>query len=73
MAVNYNTGQTSLFATGGGGLGWHGGGSLTVTTGLVFGSDGTNNGFSGQFKGGNLYAPTPISGGSITRSLLAAM
>ena len=70
MVVNYNSGQTSFFATGGGGLGWNGGGSLTVTTGLVFGLDGTNNGFSGQFKGANFYAPTPIpgvgAGGSIT-------
>ena len=70
MVVNYNSGQTSVFATGGGGLGWNGGGSLTATTGLVYGLDGTNNGFKGQFKGANFYAPTPIPGvgvgGSIT-------
>jgi hypothetical protein len=70
MVVNYNSGQTSLFATGGGGLGWNGGGSLTATTGLVYGLDGTNSGFSGPFKGANFYAPTPIpglgAGGSIT-------
>jgi hypothetical protein len=63
-------GQTSVFATGGGALGWNGGVSLTGATGLVYGLDGTNNGFSGQFKGGNLYLPTPIplvgAGGSIT-------
>jgi hypothetical protein len=67
---NYNSGQTSLFATGGGMLGWNGGASLTATSGLVYGLDGTNNGYSGQFKGGNLYLPTPIpfvgAGGSIT-------
>jgi len=70
MVVNYNSGQTSLFATGGGGLGWNGGASLTATTGLVYGLDGTNNGFKGVFKGGNLYVPTPYpgvsAGGSIT-------
>ena len=70
MVVNYNSGQTSFFATGGGGLGWNGGGSVTVTTGAVYGLDGTNNGFSGQFKGVNFYAPTPVpgvgAGGSIT-------
>lgn len=60
MVVNYNSGQTSLFATGGGGLGWNGGGSLTATTGLVFGMNGTNDGFSGPFKGANFYAPTPV-------------
>ena len=70
MVVNYNSGQTSLFATGGGAVGWNGGVSFTGTTGLIFGMDGTNNGFSGQFKGGNLYVPTPVplvgAGGSIT-------
>jgi RHS repeat-associated protein len=70
--VNYNSGQTSVFATGGGALGWNGGGNLTTTTGLVYGLDGTNNGFSGPFKGGNFYAPTPIpgvgAGGSITHA-----
>ncbi len=70
MVVNYNSGQTSVFATGGGAAGWNGGISLTGTTGLIFGMDGTNNGFSGQFKGANLYVPTPIpllgAGGSIT-------
>ena len=70
MVVNYNSGQTSLFATGGGAVGWNGGVSVTGTTGLIFGMDGTNNGFSGQFKGGNLYVPSPIpavgAGGSIT-------
>jgi RHS repeat-associated protein len=53
--VNYNSGQTSVFATGGGGLGWNGGGSLAATTGLIYGLDGTNNGFSHSFTGGNLY------------------
>jgi RHS repeat-associated protein len=70
IVVNYTSGQTSVSATGGGGFGWNGGGSLTATTGLVFGLDGTNNGFKGQFKGANFYAPTPIpavsAGGSIT-------
>jgi RHS repeat-associated protein len=67
--VNYNSGQTSLFATGGGGLGWNGGGSLTATTGLVYGLGNTNNGFSDQFKGFNLYvpvAPNVSAGGSRT-------
>lgn len=70
MVLNYNSGQTSLFATGGGAVGWNGVISLTATTGLIYGMDGTNNGFSGQFKGENLYLPTPVplvgAGGSIT-------
>lgn len=70
MVVNYNSGQTSLFATGGGAAGWNGGASLTISTGLVYGLDGTNGGFSGQFKGGSFYAPTPVpgvgGGGSVT-------
>lgn len=41
-----------------------------AATGFVFGLDGTNNEFSGIFKGGSFYAPTPIpfigAGGSIT-------
>ena len=70
MVVNYNSGQTSLFATGGGTVGWNGGLSLTAPTGMVYGLDGTNNGFSGPFKGASLYVPTPVpvvsAGGSIT-------
>lgn len=66
---NYNSGQTSLFATGGGGLGWNGGVSATATTGLVYGLDKTNNGFSGPFKGGQFYVSTPVpfvsAGGSV--------
>jgi hypothetical protein len=60
--LNYNSGQTSLFATGGVSGGWNGGVSLTVSSGLVFGLDQTNNGFSGPFKGASLYVPTPIPG-----------
>jgi hypothetical protein len=71
MVVNYNSGQTSLFATGGMSFGWNGGLSLTATTGLIYGLDETNNGFSGPFKGGSFWAPTPIpgisGGGSIIR------
>ena len=68
---NYNSGQSSVFATGGMSFGWNGGLSVTASTGLVYGLDGTNNGFSGPFKGGSLYVPTPIpdvgAGGSIIR------
>jgi len=68
---NYNSGQSSVFATGGMSFGWNGGLSLTASTGLVYGLDGTNNGFSGPFKGGSFYAPTPIpdvgAGGSVIR------
>jgi RHS repeat-associated protein len=68
---NYNSGQTSVFATGGGAFGWNGGASLTVSTGLVYGLDATNNGFSGPFKGASFYGPTPLplvgAGGSITQ------
>ena len=61
--VNYNTGQTSLFLTGTmSPCCWNGVSSLTVSTGLIFGLDGTNKGFSGPFKGGNLYVPTPVPG-----------
>ena len=59
MALNYNSGQTTLFATGGMSLGWNGGVSLTASTGMVYGLDGTNDGFSGPFKGAGFYAPTP--------------
>ncbi len=72
MVLNYNSGQTSLFATGGMSLGWNGGASATASTGLVYGLDGTNNGFAGPFKGGSFYFPTPIpgvgAGGSVTHS-----
>jgi RHS repeat-associated protein len=68
--VNYNSGQTSVFATGGFSFGWNGGLSLTSTSGLIYGLDETNNGFSGRFNGGSFYGPTPIpdvgAGGSIT-------
>lgn len=70
MVLNYNSGQSSLFLTGGGSLGWNGAVSLTFTTGLVYGLDDTNDGFSGVFKGANLFVPTPIpfvgAGGSRT-------
>jgi RHS repeat-associated protein len=76
QVLNYNSGQTSVFATGGMSFGWNGGASATATTGLVYGLDGTNNGFSGPFKGASFYAPTPvpfvgvggsvISGGGVT-------
>jgi hypothetical protein len=50
----------------------NGGASVTASSGLVYGLDGTNNGFSGPFKGGSFYAPTPIpfvgAGGSVVRS-----
>ena len=69
MVVNYNSGQSTLFATGGGGLGWNGGLSLTVTTGLVYGLDGTDDGACTAAHGRNL-SPTPVpfvgAGGSIT-------
>lgn len=72
MVLNYNSGQTSLFATGGMSFGWNGGASVTATSGLVYGLDGTNNGFSGPFKGASFYAPTPIpfvgAGGSVVHS-----
>jgi hypothetical protein len=72
MVLNYNSGQTSLFATGGMSFGWNGGASVTASSGLVYGLDGTNNGFSGPFKGGTFYAPTPIpfigAGGSVVHS-----
>jgi hypothetical protein len=72
MVLNYNSGQTSLFATGGMSLGWNGGASVTASSGLVYGLDGTNNGFSGPFKGGSFSAPTPIpfvsAGGSVVHS-----
>jgi hypothetical protein len=57
---NYNSGQTSVFATGGFQAGWNGGGSVTETQGLIWGLDKTNNGYKGPFKGGALYAPTPV-------------
>lgn len=60
--LNYNSGQTSLFATGGVSGGWNGGVSLTASSGLVYGLDQTNNGFSGPFKGASFYVPTPIPG-----------
>lgn len=69
MVLNYNSGQSSLFATGGMAFGWNGGVSLTATSGLVYGLDSTNNGYSGLFKGASLYAPTPVpfvgAGGSV--------
>jgi hypothetical protein len=50
-------------------FGWNGGASATVSTGLVYGLEGTNNGFSGPFKGASFYVPTPIpfvsAGGSV--------
>jgi RHS repeat-associated protein len=71
MVLNYNSGQTSLFGTGGMSFGWNGGASVTATTGLVYGLGKTNNGFSGPFKGASFYAPTPIpfvgAGGSVIR------
>ena len=69
QVLNYNSGQSSLFATGGMSFEWNGGASATASTGLVYGLDGTNNGFSGPFKGASFYAPTPIpfvsGGGSV--------
>lgn len=71
MVLNYNSGQTSVFATGGMSFGWNGGASVTASTGLVYGLDGTNKGFSGPFQGASFYAPTPIpfvgAGGSVIR------
>lgn len=70
VVVNYNSGQTSLFATGALSAGWNGGLSGTVSTGLVYGLGNTNDGFSGNFKGGNFSVTTPAgltAGGSIVR------
>ncbi len=60
--MNYNTGDVSGYATGGGQLGWNGGVSVAVSTGFIFheGNNFTNSDFSGPFKGWNGSLPIPL-------------
>jgi len=50
VVTNYNTGQTDLFFTGGGQLGWNGGASGYVSGGYIFSSSSFSNSmYSGKF------------------------
>jgi RHS repeat-associated protein len=50
MVVNYNTGQTSGFLSGGAQAGWNGGVSGSVFSGFIYGPlNGDNSGYSGGF------------------------
>jgi RHS repeat-associated protein len=51
VVLNYNTGRTSLFATGGMQVGWNGGAQVQVSAGLIYGALGPNSaGYSGEFS-----------------------
>jgi hypothetical protein len=49
--INYNTGESSAFATGGGHAGSNGGLNVNIQAGLVFGLGSDNRNFSGPFAG----------------------
>ena len=66
---NYDSGQSTLFATGGAGLGWNGGLSASGFSGIIYGNlRADNSGYSAGFTGGyvsgliGVYA-TSSSGG----------
>ena len=54
--VNYNSGQVSVFASGGVSVGWQGGAQGSAFTGYVYGLKNDNSNYSGGF--------TTISGGA---------
>jgi RHS repeat-associated protein len=56
VVVNYNSGQVSVFASGGVSVGWQGGAQGSAFTGYVYGLKNDNSNYSGGF--------TTISGGA---------
>jgi hypothetical protein len=76
MVVNYDTGDSSLFGTGGMQFGWNGGASATFSTGAIWGSLGPGNvNYAGPFVGLNgsvgLLPPLPpvsVGGSAVTSS-----
>jgi hypothetical protein len=51
VVLNYNTGQTSLFATGGMQVGWNGGAQGQISAGFIYGALGPSSaGYSGDFS-----------------------
>jgi RHS repeat-associated protein len=71
VVKNYNTGEVSGFATGGGQAGWNGGVSVTLSTGMVWGLGNSNANYSGGFKGGNVSVSIPdVPGVSVGGSVM---
>lgn len=53
LVLNYDSGQISAFGFGGTQIGWNGGASASVYSGMVFGLDSSNSNYSGGFTGAN--------------------
>lgn len=49
IVFNYNSGQVSAFGFTGGHVGWNGGASATVFSGMVYGLNNSNSNYSGGF------------------------